>query len=359
MIDIDVINGRHSSEQFGIARYTNEIFKRLPEINPNTIEYPPIGRSEIIDGAIKRTVYPFIVRSKIRNDTIKHVTNQDLAFLLSLIQLHPSIVTCHDLIPVSFYHKNSLYWKLNLKGIGRADHVITVSEFSKSEINRLTGYPENKITVIHDGVDTSRYFPKKDRAILEKFSIAPEDPVLLFVGSEEPRKNISLVIKALCHLKKKVPGITLLKVGGTQMGGDRAMLMRLINTLNLKQNVVFTDQVPEDLLPEYYNAADIFVFPSYYEGFGLPPLEAMACGCPVISSNTTSLPEVIGDAGIYCNPDNALDLAEKIYDVLINDNLRKTMEIKGIERAKQFTWDAAAARTLNVYLELLLKWKVT
>ena len=282
MIEIDLLNGRRTDQVFGTSKYNSEIFSRIRGIHINRIEYPQVGTSRLIDGALKRTIYPMIVKHRVRDSAIKHITNQDLAFLLNLIDLHPSIVTCYDLIPVAYYNNHSLYWKMNLQGLRKADHIITISEFSKQEIIRLTGYSADKISVIYPGVDTTHYYPKPDRSILSKYAITDNDYVIMYLGSEEPRKNISLILKAIYHLKKTHPNVKLLKVGGAQMGGDRQVLTGVNQRLHLENEVIFTGQVAETDLPKYYNAADFFVFPSFYEGFGLPPLEAMACGCPVI-----------------------------------------------------------------------------
>ncbi len=352
MLDIDYINGRHTSDIFGTSKYNNEINRRLTNVHLNKIEYPQVGKSRFVDGFLKRTLYPVIVRNKIRKNNLKHITNQDLAFILTVAKIHPALVTCYDLIPVLYYHNDSLYWKLNLKGLQNADHIITISEFSKSEISRFTNYAENKITVIYPGVDPSHYYQNKNRTILDHYKIPPGNKVILFVGSEEPRKNISLLVKGLYHLKKALPNTTLLKVGGSQMGGDRQTLLRLIRHFGLDDDVKFTGQVPEEDLPLFYNAADLFVFPSLYEGFGLPPLEAMACGCPVICSNSTSLPEVVGDAAILCNPYDERELAEKMLRALNDEDLQKQLIAQGAARAKNFSWDNAAKSTQHVYKSL-------
>jgi glycosyltransferase involved in cell wall biosynthesis len=349
VLEIDYINGRRTDQVFGISKYNSEIFSRIKGVHLNKIEYPQIGTYRLIDGAVKRTIYPMIVKYQVHDTVVKHVTNQDLAFLLTLIDLHPSIVTCHDLIPVAYSIKHSLYWKMNLRGLRKADHIITISEFSKKEIIRLTGITGGRISVIHGGVDTAKYFPKRDRSILLQYSITDRDNVIMYLGSEEPRKNIALILNAIHQLKKTLPNIKFLKVGGTQMGGDRRSLIGLIRKLNLENEVLFTGQVPEADLPKYYNAADIFVFPSYYEGFGLPPLEAMACGCPVITANTTSLPEVIGDAGILVEPNDVEGLANQIYAILSTETIREELVKNGVIRAELFTWENAANLTLDLY----------
>jgi glycosyltransferase involved in cell wall biosynthesis len=305
---------------------------------------------------LKRTIYPLIVREKLKKDSLKHVTNQDLCFLFKFMDLHPSVVTCYDLIPVAFYRNNSIYWKMNLKGLKKADHIITISEFSKNDIIRLTGVPEEMISIVYPGVDTSRYFPKPSQEILRQYHILNTDFVILYVGSEEPRKNIGVLIEALHSLKKAIPNIKLLKVGGPQMGGDRGSLLALIQSLHLENDIIFTGQVTEADLPLYYNAAELLILPSRYEGFGLPPLEAMACGCPVLCANTTSLPEVTGNCpSILFDPDNKEILADKMADMLTDEMLRESAIRNGLKRSKMFSWDDAARKTEEIYSNLMNK----
>jgi glycosyltransferase involved in cell wall biosynthesis len=134
--------------------------------------------------------------------------------------------------------------------------------------------------------------------------------------------------------------------------GVREKLLKQIESLNLQKDVIFTGYVSESELAEIYNAVDLFVFPSLYEGFGMPPLEAMACGTPVITSNTSSLPEVVGDAAIVVNPHVADKLVEEMYQLLTDDGLKKEMIRKGLKRSKMFNWDESARKTLRVYKEL-------
>ena len=134
------------------------------------------------------------------------------------------------------------------------------------------------------------------------------------------------------------------------MGGDRKSLMNLITDLGLVDDVIFTGQVSEESLPLFYNSADLFVFPSLYEGFGLPPLEAMACGCPVIAADTTSLPEVVGDAGMLIPPENSNELSRLICRVVLDSKMYGSMVDKSLEQVKKFSWDCAAMKTKELYL---------
>jgi glycosyltransferase involved in cell wall biosynthesis len=359
VIEIDFINGRQTEEVFGTSKYNHEIFRRITGVHLNRIEYPRIGTSRIVDGAVKRTFYPLIVKSRVTKSRIKHLTNPDLAFLLQLFDLSPSVVTCYDLIPVSYYRNNSAYWHMNLRGLRKAGHIITISEFSKREIISLTGVAADRISVIHPGVDTSCYYPDRNRSVLSQYAITDNDIVVMYLGSEEPRKNLALILKALYRLKKILPAVKLLKVGGSQMGGDRRSVLALIRELHLENEVIFTGKVTEPDLPAYYNAADLFVFPSLYEGFGLPPLEAMACGCPVITSDATSLPEVIGDAGILINPHDEEGFTGAMAGLLTDTggSERGSLVAKGLEQAKKFSWEVSARQTMDIYERVLTNTK--
>ena len=351
-MDIDLISGRRTTELFGTAKYSREVFSRLEGVNFHHIEYPLPFQSSLMDGAIRRMLYPLIVKSRVRPSVIKHIANQNLAFLADLIHLSPLVVTCYDMIPWSYSHNRSMYWKMNLEGLKKADRIITISEFSKKEIIKYTGIEPDRIRLVNPGVDRSRYFPAFDRGILSRYGFQSDDRIILYVGSEEPRKNLSLLLKAMNELKSSGFPVKLLKVGIPQFGGDRKLLIDTINGLDLQKDVIFAENVPETDLPLFYNAADVFVFPSVYEGFGLPPLEAMACGCPVIAANATSIPEVVGDAGILIDPMDESGLADAIRNAIINQNLRKKLIHDGLVKSQSFSWWKAAKETEEVYREM-------
>ncbi len=349
-MDIDLISGRRAATIFGTAKYQKEVLSRLEGITFNSIDYRLPIESRILDGAIKRTLYPLIVKKRTRPGIIKHIANQNLAFLADSIDSDdPLVITCYDMIPWSYSRNQSKYWKMNLNGLKKADTIITISEFSKKEIINYAGIEPARIRIIYPGVDGSLYRPKFNRGILSRYGFRSDDHVLLYVGSEEPRKNLPLLLKAMNRLKSSGFPVKLLKVGNPQFGGDRKLLMSDITKLDLKKDIAFTEKVPENDLPLYYNAADVFVFPSVYEGFGLPPLEAMACGCPVIAANATALPEVVGDAGILFDAEDPEELADTIQNVLTDTKLRKSLITKGLERSKIFSWWKAAKETEETY----------
>lgn len=351
-MEIDYINGVKTDEIFGMSKYQNEIHKRIKNIELNRIEYPDVSKVSGVNKIVECFIYPFIVKKKAIKNNVKHITRQDLAFLLELIDLKKTIVTCHDIIPIAYYNTQNPVWKLNAKGLRKAEKIITVSEFSKTDISRYIKYPEEQIEVIPPAVDHSLYYQNRNKAALKKYRIEETEKVVLYVGAEEPRKNLQFVVDSFSKLKNRIPQVKLLKVGMPNYLGVRDELLKQIESLNLQKDVIFTGYVSESELAEIYNAVDLFVFPSLYEGFGMPPLEAMACGTPVITSNTSSLPEVVGDAAIVVDPYDVNKFAEKMYEVLTNEELREEMIRKGLKRSKMFSWDISAEKTLKVYKEL-------
>lgn len=346
---VDYINGREKSGNYGTAKYSNEISKRMPEGLLNRIEYPVLYPSKIIDGFTRRYIYSFIVKRRHDPGHIHHITNQDLAFLLTEIDLPHSIVTCYDLIPWVFYKNRSRYWQKNIEGLRKAEKIITISEFSKREMIKHVGIPQDRIDVIYCGVDTNVFYPERDRTPLSKFGIGPHEKVLLYVGSEEPRKNLKVLLEAVAILREKITDIVLLKAGSPGMGGDRRATIRMMRKLRVEDRVFFTGDVTERMLAKLYNAADIFVFPSLYEGFGLPVIEAMACGCPVVASGTTSIPEIVEDAAILVDPSSPKEIAESVFEILSREEKRREMIERGLVRISRFDWNEATAKTLEVY----------
>jgi len=268
----------------------------------------------------------------------------------------PYIITVHDLIRyfdlkgfVTFIHRPNLrdrfYLNLDYKGIKKATRIIAVSQTTKNDLIRYLGIPDERISVVYEGIDHRLFLPVPHRIY--------DTPYILFVGSEHPQKNLTGLVKAFNQLKgePRFKELKLVKVGkaGGQEADFRGQTMEVVSALGLVGEVIFTDFVSEADLPAYYSGAEVFVLPSLYEGFGFPVLEAMACGCPVVTSNTSSLPEVVGEAGIMVNPDDTDSLAEAMRQVLTDSKLRKEMVRKGLEQANKFSWEKVARETLEVY----------
>lgn len=236
----------------------------------------------------------------------------------------------------------------------KADTIITISNYVKKQISLYLNYPEDRIDVAYPGVDFEKFrpfIPSND--FLKKYRLENlGSNIILYIGSEHPRMNLETLLKAIYSAKKECPDIKFLKVGRPQFQGAREKLQKLIKSLGLEKDVVFIDYVEEEHLPAIYNAASIMVYPVLEAGFGLPPLEAMACGTPVITSNTASLPEVVGDAGIMVNPHDTEKLSQMILNVLTDDSLQKKLSEQGLNRARQFTWENTAKKILETFEKL-------
>lgn len=264
------------------------------------------------------------------------------------------VITIHDLTPILFPDTfNSmivlLHKRLLPRTLKNANRIITVSNSTKNDLISLFKIPKEKIRVIFNGVD-EKFKPlsnKEIKKVKQKYSL--NFPFILYVGTLEPRKNIPSLIKAFYKFKKTNPLYKLVIAG--KKGWKYNEIFETIDKLNLQNDIVFTGYILDNDLPALYNAADLFVYVSIYEGFGLPPLEAMACGTPVITSNTSSLPEIVDDAGIMVDPYDIDGLSNAIFKVLTDEGLKTKMIKKGFEKAKMFSWEKCARETLEVYEE--------
>jgi glycosyltransferase involved in cell wall biosynthesis len=224
----------------------------------------------------------------------------------------------------------------------RLDHVVTDSLCSQRDILRLLPFTEDRVTVVYPGVDQQRFAPAARR---EEGKGAK--PYVLCVAGKDPAKNVETLIEAFARLPQPVRQRYHLVLAGDV--GKRAGLVDLVNRLGLTDRVLFPGPVSDDRLLHLYRQARLFVFPSRYEGFGLPVLEAMACGCPVISSNASSLPEVVGDAGVLVEPDDVEGLSREMLSLLSDEGRWEELRKRGLVRAKQFSWDETARRMVEVY----------
>jgi glycosyltransferase involved in cell wall biosynthesis len=271
------------------------------------------------------------------------------------------VVTIYDMVfmayPETMQKSAKLVHKLNNKiSCKRADKIITISQFSKNEIIRYLNIDPEKIVIIPCGVDTEIYHPLKDVKLVEdikkKYNV--EAQYFLYLGTLEPRKNIERLIKAYKILKVKYPNAPKLVLAGGR-GWLYKSIFEEIHTQKLENDVISLGYIPtEDIVPLYCGAI-AFLFPSLYEGFGLPPLEAMACGVPVLTSNTSSLPEVVGDAALTVDPMKIEEIALGMERLLSDKNLRNNLSLLGIQRAKMFSWTNAAIKTIELYKNLVIK----
>ncbi|HEY4691268.1 MAG TPA: glycosyltransferase family 1 protein [Anaerolineae bacterium] len=284
--------------------------------------------------------------------------------LLPHLRCVRTVFTLHDLIfhfdPGSHKPLNIAYLRTMIPRFLRAaDAVITVSECTKRDAVRIYNVPPDKIRVIYEGVDV-RFRPISNldslAAVRRKYHLP--DRFILHLGTIEPRKNLPLLFEALSSLNTD-PLITdslttahcSLIIAGTKGWLYEPIFARL-NELGLQRRVHFTGFIPDDDLPALISAATVLVMPSKYEGFGLPVLEAMACGTPVIASDTSSLPEVGGDAALYAPPDDPSAWVQALNRVLTDESLRASMREKGLKQAARFRWDIAAHQTAEVYSQI-------
>jgi O-antigen biosynthesis alpha-1,3-rhamnosyltransferase len=264
----------------------------------------------------------------------------------------PVIYTLYDLslLKYSEEHPRERVWFFNLffkRRLPYAAHIITISEFMRAEmLHELPVTPE-QVTAIPLAPDVS-FFPRlhEDVAKMLDFNNLPKD-YILFVGTLEPRKNLSILIKALALVKSEIP----LVLVGWHGWGDKEWFQD-VQRLGLEGRVYRTGYIDEETLAGLYSGARIFIYPSFYEGFGLPVLEAMSCGCPVICSRAASLPEVAGDAAIFFNPHSPRELAQAIEGLLGSEQMRLGFAEKGLKRAHTFSWDTTAAKTLDVFKQV-------
>jgi glycosyltransferase involved in cell wall biosynthesis len=233
-----------------------------------------------------------------------------------------------------------------------ASLIIAISDNTKSDIMKYLRIPEDKIRTIYCGVgDEFRKIEDNHHLKSGLRGIGVDYPYLFYLGTLEPRKNVEKLIEAFIRLKKEKRINEKLVVAGMQGWGYQHVFNKVASS-NIEKDIIFTGFVSNEFLPFLYNGASAFVYPSLYEGFGLPVLEAMACGVPVVTSNVSSLPEVAGNVAVLINPYSVDELADGIWRILSDEDLRNGCITKGMERAKSFTWERCAMETLKVFKEV-------
>ncbi|MFH0815162.1 MAG: glycosyltransferase family 1 protein [Candidatus Falkowbacteria bacterium] len=275
------------------------------------------------------------------------------AHTLPLINPRKSVVTIHDIgferFPEFYKWPDIAYHRFAIKTIKRcATKIITVSEFSKREIMDVYKIPAEKIVVTHIGFVA----PVADRVDLVRDEIKKisKQPFVLFVGRLEAKKNVARMIEAFGRVREKNPTIGLKFVLAGRPGFGYEKILETMEKNNLNNDVVLLDWISKEELGFLYRRASALLFATLYEGFGIPPLEAMSVGCPVVCSNTTSLPEIVGNAALLVNPLDIENIADGLSQILFNDEKRKRYIEAGKLRATTFTWESCARETLNVLL---------
>ncbi len=267
------------------------------------------------------------------------------------------VLIINDLIPLFFPEEHSLFRRLYFrflcaKAARRATRIITISENSRDDIVKFLRLSADKIMVVHLGVE-KRFKPLAIRTeeIREKYALPQK--FILYVGNLSPHKNVQGLIKSYAALPSNMRKKYKLVMGASRSDKYFSHVEEVIRKMELTQDVVFTGFIEHEDLPAVYNMGSLFAFPSFYEGFGLPPLEAMACGSPVVSSGTSSMPEVLGDAALFFNPYHVEEMSLVIRQMLEDENMRNKFRLKGLERAKFFTFEKMASRILDIFESVL------
>lgn len=347
----------------GVERYAAELIKNLAVIDHEN-EYilyfrtPPQEWFKHLPSNFHIRLIPFPkfwTQIRVSWEMFWHPVDV-LMILASVLPIyHPknSVFTAHDIayefFPKAFtpFMRQYLIWSTRF-AVKRAAKIVTVSDATKNDIVRVYHTDPDKLVTIHLGVDEKYHpLPYQDvQVVLDRYGLSHKK-YILFVGTMQPRKNHLKLIEAYEQLKKDNHiEEKLVLVGGK--GWLWQPIMDKIETSPVRDSIKVMDYVPLDDLPALYNGASVLTLPALYEGFGLPPLEAMACGTPVVVSNISSLPEVVGDAGVLVDPDRSQSISQGLLKVLMDPELKKTMSEKGLVQAKRFTWMNCAQQTLNM-----------
>ncbi len=353
----------------GIAHYIHQLLLHLPRVSPYRYTAFVNDREVGIDGME-------IVRSRLPTERPPlrifweqaclpwelarrraHLLHA-MAFVVPVLGRQPCVVTVYDvsfaLFPASFRRFNRWYLTMMTRySAKRADAVIAISENTRNDLIRLWGIPSDKVHVTYCGVDATFRPLASDQ--VERFREEKGLPpaYILFVGTLEPRKNVTRIVEAFADLKARGVPHKLVLAGAK--GWFYQPVFETVERLGLQGDVIFPGFVRRQELPLWYNAADLFVYPSLYEGFGLGPLEAMACGTPVVVSDRASLPEVVGDAGLLVDAEDTQGLADAMGQILYSPSLARQFRQRGLERAARFTWEQTARDTVQVYRSVLAR----
>jgi glycosyltransferase involved in cell wall biosynthesis len=353
---------------FGIGTYTRNLLRHLARID-RTNEYVLLCQQADLDiatrlGANFRTILEpspnYSVREQIHVPWVLRRERPDVFhtphYVLPPAVRCRSIVTIHDCIHIMFpqYLPNRMayaYAKASMWSAARqSNRILTVSEASKRDIIQLFNVPAEKIVVVHNAIDERfRVAPTEEAVARVRERYQLDQRFILYVGNIKPHKNLVRVIEAFAELRKRgFDDLTLLIIGDEI--SKLPALRRAVHGYKLHKYVRFLGFLPDEVLAVLYRLAAVFVFPSLYEGFGLPPLEAMASGTPVVTSNLSSLPEVTGDAAVLVDPYDVDSIRAGIEHVLTDPGLSDRLRVKGVARSRDFSWEASVARTQQIYL---------
>ncbi len=344
-------------KETGIGKYAFSLFQELK--NKIDIEMIFLGNTEeknkikslgtgINFPVLKKTLnsHYFYPKKIPKEYNLFHASNQFIAGITEYNS--PSIVSCMDIIPSAlkkdYPFAMRVFLEKSMKSMKKANQIISISDFTKQELIKKFGIKKEKIKTIYLGYDKKIFRETNKKKARQKLGLNENKIYLLNVGSEEKRKNTTELIKAVKDMNAEL----------IRIGEQRKKTRKVIEKENI-ENVFYEKNVSEEKLADYYNAVNLSVFPSSYEGFGLPILEAMACGCPVLTTNHASIPEITGKMPAIIEKINENTIREKIKTVLENKSLQNSLKKKGLKQANKFSWKKTAKETLEVYENVLRK----
>jgi glycosyltransferase involved in cell wall biosynthesis len=363
--------------EFGVGTYIRNVVRTLARLDRDSTYYlvgSPAKMAECgpLPGnfqAVELTAPDNTVKGCVEFRAIVRRLGCDVAHIPHLFWMPrglacPYVLTVHDLLEHMYGSRNfsslrrSLHFYLTRRVLRGAARVMAVSQFTKSEIEKLLAIPDARIEVVYNAIDERflhGHATEADRQLIaERYQV--NYPFLLYAGAIRPHKNVVRIIEAFSALKselakeRRFADLKLIIIGDDLSNNPR--LRRTVVSGGVQNDVRFLGFVPIEVLRIFYDVAKIFVFPSLYEGFGLPPLEAMAHGTPVVTSNTSSLPEVVGNAALMVNPENVFEIRRALQQALLDPEVRDRMKRVGYEQAQRFSWESSVARILEIYREV-------
>ncbi len=375
-IGIDIRPTQEFKQMFrGIGYYTRSLVKHLSEIDEKNQYFLYCSSARPVEKIIINSNFTFnpssfpwkyairnrllewqlVTPSNLRNEKYR-VFHFTFPQSVPWVKTAKSVVTVHDLISIIFsdhYKHNRLrpvYDWLWTRSLKQAELIIAVSENTKKDIVNYLNVPEEKIKVIYEAADPFFSLLAKDQVEMFKAELNLEN-YILYVGGMEPRKNLSSLLRAYAHLPDDLKSTYKLVIAG-QPDQFFGKLLQNIGELNLEEQVILVGYMSRERLARLYNGAEVLVLPSLYEGFGLPILEAMSCGTPVVCSNVSSIPEVAGKAALYFSPEDIQQLSQSLTKILSEPETVQALKEKGFKQARKFSWKETARKTLEVYEEV-------
>ena len=368
--------------EFGLATYIRNVVRTLGRID-STNEYYLVGAAARFEqlGELPQnfhflplqnpetTFANYLEMHKVINAHQVDLIHVPHTFWRPLITKAPFVITVHDLLDYMYRARTNngarrmMHSYFTRQVMHHAARIFAVSNFTKRDVGRFFNVKPEKIEVVYNALDENflrGHSTAAEQAIIRgRYQV--DSPFLLYAGRISPHKNVARIIEAFSALKGELakegtyPDLKLIVIGDEV--SKNPDIRRAVTRSGVQHDVRFLGYVSIDVLRVFFDMAKVFVFPSLYEGFGLPPLEAMAHGTPVVASNTSALPEVVGNAALMVNPENVFEISRALLRVLTDQSLRERMKAAGIEQAHRFSWDASVGRMLEIYAQVVAEHK--